>query len=186
MLGIPLGLLIRIGAAIALAIAAAWLWHAFTGHYKDIGRAEVQAKWDADKAARNKAIADQALAWDAQRLKTEKAENERDAARTALFAALQPLPPDVARQHVPAAFVGVLRDNAHAANAAGTAAQPDKAAAPTATGADPASAGESDLGLIAEWFREVALIHAECRDRVSAWISFYRGLQSAQPKGATP
>ena len=25
-------------------------WHAFTGHYKDIGRTEIQIKWDKEKS----------------------------------------------------------------------------------------------------------------------------------------
>lgn len=181
MFGLPLGLLIRIGAAIALAIAAAWLWHMFTGHYKDIGRAEVRAQWDTDKAVRNKAIADQTLLWNAQREKTETAQHERDEARAKLFAQVPTLPAAVASQRVPAAFVGVLRDNASAANLAGATGEPHAAAAAPAATAD---AEESDLGLLAGWFADVARIHAECRDRVAAWATFYRGLMAAQPEQA--
>ncbi len=183
MFGLPLGLILRIGAAIALAVAAAWLWHAFTGHYKDIGRAEVQAKWDADKAVRNKAIADQTLLWDAQRKKTEDAEHDRDEARAKLFAQVPTLPPAVARERVPAAFVGVLRDNARAANAAGATGEPHETAPTAPATADPA---ESDLGLLAGWFADVARIHAECRDRVAQLVTFYSGLRAAQPKEISP
>lgn len=42
-----------IGVAIILALIGAW-W-AVSNHYTEVGKAEVQAKWDKDKAARAKA-----------------------------------------------------------------------------------------------------------------------------------
>ncbi len=34
-------------ALLAVLLSLWWAWHSFTGHYVDIGRAEIQAKWDA-------------------------------------------------------------------------------------------------------------------------------------------
>jgi len=48
---IPPLLMIRALAALAALSALAFAWHALKGHYRDEGRAEVQAFWDADKRA---------------------------------------------------------------------------------------------------------------------------------------
>ena len=180
MFGLPIGLLIRIGLVIAAAAAAAYLWHEFTGHYEDIGRKEVQAKWDADKVRRIALTTAQTNLWDQQRQKTEATERERDQARGEAFAAVKEnhrLTAEVAATRVPGTFVGVLRAASDQANAAGGSGKPDPAAAPAAAGAD-----DSTLGLLADWYAQVAEIHAECRDRVAAWQAFYDGLRAVQPK----
>lgn len=180
MFGIPVGLLIRIGIALAIAAACWYAFHLFTSHYEAIGAARVQLAWDQDKARRIEQVTAQTLAWDAQRQKTEVAINERDKARqeaaTAIRKQSAALPQVVRDQSVPAAFVGVLRSGRDQANAAGAAAEPDKAATASTAGAD------SSLGLIADWIAEVTDILAECRDRVAGWSSFYAGLRAAQPK----
>lgn len=180
----PIALVLLVAA---LAVAAIVAKHSYDEGMRNEGRAEVRAEWAKETAVKNKAIADQATAWDIQRQKTETAENERDAARQKLFAAIAPLPAAVAGQRVPGAFVVHLDAGRRAAAASGTPAEPDQATHPASAGPDVANAGaESDLGLIASWVDQVLQIHAECRDRVAAWLSFYRGLQAAQPKGATP
>lgn len=169
-------------AAVALVAAIAIAKHSYDEGKRDEGRADIQAKWDADSARRMAQVTAQTLAWDAQRQKTDTAVAERDKARqeaaNAISQRVANLPQVVRDQRVPAAFVGVLRDSANAANLAGTPGEPDKAPAATAASAD----AESDLGLVAGWISDVARIHAECRDRVALWIDFYAGLRAAQPK----
>jgi hypothetical protein len=55
MFGIPVLLLARIGTAIAIVAALAFLGHQVTDHWRDQGRVEIQAKWDSDTATRHKA-----------------------------------------------------------------------------------------------------------------------------------
>lgn len=45
----------QIGIAAAIILILTGLWWSLSSHYTDVGRAEVQAKWDKDKAARAKA-----------------------------------------------------------------------------------------------------------------------------------
>lgn len=105
----------------------------------------------------------------------ESARERERAQRTAeVRAQVRALPAADAGVRVPAAVVRVLDAAASGANAAGTAGRAPEATAPAATGAD------STGGLVAEWFADVAAIHAECRDRVAAWESFYSGLRAAQ------
>ena len=47
-----IGLAIRAIAIIAALAAIAYAWHRFVEHYREQGRAEVRAEWDADKARR--------------------------------------------------------------------------------------------------------------------------------------
>ena len=54
MFGLPLGLLVRIGITIALAVAVAYATHMVLEHFRQEGRNEIQAKWDADKIERIK------------------------------------------------------------------------------------------------------------------------------------
>lgn len=166
--------LIKIGivvAAIAAVLGGLWV---VKEHYVEQGRNEVRAEWEAEKVAQKAARAAQEALWQAQKAQVEQTTRERDRERRERFAALQEqdrLAGEVASLRVPAAAVGVLQHSVDAANAAGTAAQPDGAAATTAASAD------ADLGNIADWFREVARIHAECRDRVLAWNLFYSKLR---------
>lgn len=154
----------------ALFAAVALAKSSYDERRRDEGREEVRAEMAAAQAA-------QEAAWQEQKRKTEVATNERNAARRAAFKAAaerDKLAQEIADTRVPAGFVGSLRRSADEANAAGPAGQPDGPAA------EPSSGADSTLGLIAGWVREVAEIHAECRDRVAAWAAFYRGLQEGQ------
>lgn len=181
---LPVGLLVRIVAAIAAVVALAFIYHEIAEHFRDQGRAEIRAQWEADKAERVRRTTEITNLWDAQRRKTEEAIDERNKAREELASATRQrvasLPPDVAGTRVPGVFVGVLRAAGNQANAAGTSGQPDAAAAAGAAGADAAEL-DSTLGLVAGWVAEVTEILAECRDQVDAWARFYRGLRAAQP-----
>lgn len=189
----PWMLVAKLVAIAAAAAALIYAWHAFTDHYREQGRAEVRIVLEAERADR-KAERERRIAmttaitneWDRKRQEAERAATERDQARAersqAIKLAARDLPKAVADARVAPAFVGVLRASRDFANAAGPAAQPDETAPAAAAGPD----AESTLGLVAEWVAEVAEIHAECRDRVSAWESFYASLRAAQPKGSDP
>ena len=46
----PYMLLIKIAGAALFVLAMAYAWHQFTGHYVDIGKAQIQALWNKQKA----------------------------------------------------------------------------------------------------------------------------------------
>jgi len=146
----------------------------------DLGRAEVQAKWDTDKAERIARTAAMTMLWDAKRQEAEKASDERDKARAdrmgLVASARDRIPVAVASRPVPAVAVDVLNAGAGATNAAGTASESTKTVAASAASAD------STIGLLVGWGVVVLDILGECRDRVSEWERFYSSLRSAQPK----
>ena len=52
----PYKLLIKGIALVLMVIALYAAWHAFTGHYKDIGRTEIQVKFDQYKSDEDKLL----------------------------------------------------------------------------------------------------------------------------------
>ena len=188
MFGLPIGLLIKVGLALALAAAIAYGVHRIAEHYRDQGRTEIQVLWDADKAERIRLTTAMTLEWDKQRQRTEKAEAQHELERRKVQDGLADrarlVAAGVNSVRVAAAVASLLDDAARSATdaAAGTA-KPD-----AATAAAPAAAADTgtDLGTLTIWVTQVLAIHAECRDRVSAWIAFYDGLRAVQPTGATP
>lgn len=64
-------LILQAVAALVVVVAMWFGWRAVKNHYIEVGKAEVQAKWDADKAARKKAE-DAAIAKRAQDNALEK------------------------------------------------------------------------------------------------------------------
>lgn len=178
MFGLPIGLIIRGVLVLAIASACWYAWHRFTEHYVDKGRAEVQVKWDKDKAERIAATTAMTMLWDGKRQEAEKASAERDQLRNErnepVASAARSLPVAVAGFHFPGAAVGVLNAGANSANAAGTPGKPQEAAAASTASAD------STVGRITSWTVVVLDILSECRDRVAEWESFYNGLRAAQ------
>ena len=184
MFGLPVGLLIRIGAALALAAACWYAWHEFTGHYEHIGEARVQAKWDADKARAAKATADVEAERDAIKQQAEKAIQERDHERELRQADAQArarsLPAAVAGARFPGIAVRVLNDAiGDPAAPAGAARNPPPAAAAAAENPD------STAGQLTEWGVTVIQLYETCRARVTDWRDFYAALLAAQPKEQT-
>lgn len=176
----PASLAIR-GLLLAGLCLALWgAWHEFTGHYIDIGRAEVQAKCDADKAAREKALTDMTLLWDQKRQEAQTKQEELDHARQIAAQAAQKraqaLPPAVAAIRVPAVAVRVPNDALGGAAAiAGPAAEP-------ATDSGP-SAADSNVGLVVGWIVDTVIpLYDACRDEVTGWQAFYSSLRATQPE----
>ncbi len=175
----PYLLLIKIGIVLALAVAAAWFWHLATKHYEDIGRAEVQLKWDQDTARRIKQTSDMALLWNDKRIAADKLQEERDserAKRTEMAAsAARNLPAAVSGVVVPRAAVGVLNNAiGDTAPTAGPAGEPAKESAATAESAD------STVGLLTQWGVQCIAAYEEARGMVTGWQAFYSSLRAAQ------
>lgn len=137
-------------------------------------RAEV-VMLKAEKAAAQERATAIALLWSGQVDKTASAESQLETLRHAraetVRAAAAALPAADRGRVVPAAVVRVLDSAAGAANSAGTTTGAEKAA--------PTSA-DTSLGVLTDWAVVVTEIHAECRDRVAQWETFYAGLRAAQ------
>lgn len=182
----------RVIAAGIAALAALSLFaygaHKYNEHERAEGRAEVQAKFDAFKAEKEKErlaavqrATDITNLWNATRERGDKLERERDAERNQRLAAAtvaaKTLPPGVAAVVVPAPAVRVLNDaidagnTSHVAEPAGSVA---KDAAPVAEGA------ASTVGLLTQWGVQCADLYDEARGMVEGWQRFYAGLQAAQ------
>ncbi len=174
------GLLLKVGAVLALAGLAWWAWeHYVVGHYEAIGAARVQAKWDADSARRIKATTDITLLWNDKRIAADKLQEERDserAKRTEMAAsAARNLPAAVSSVVVPRAAVGVLNNAiGDTAPTAGPAGQPAKEPAATAESAD------STVGLLTQWGVQCIAAYEEARGMVTGWQAFYSSLRAAQ------
>jgi len=172
-----------IAKAVALAAAAAlllWGWHLFTEHYRDEGRAEIQAKWDADKAERLASMQEMQAKWALEKENTAEAIRERNNARAKATAlareAAKTIPEDVASQPVPSVAVGVLND------AIGNSAEASGPPGGTYKGVTaPPARADSTIGLLVDWGITAIDMYETCRARVVEWQQFYSGLQKAQP-----
>lgn len=174
---------IKLIALAGLALVLVSMKHHYDESRRDEGRAEVQAKWDADKAARLKAYADMTTKWVIASGDAEKAIKERDDARAQLFqkqkAKAAALPEHIAALPVPYQSVVVLNDAIRdSAAPTGAAAESGQAAPSTPPGAD------STVGLLTQWGVDMIAWADECRARVQSWSSFYSDLRSKQ-KGMT-
>lgn len=180
MFGIPIGLLIRIGLVLALMAALAYAYHLVAEHFRIEGRAEIQTKWDADKAERIKRTTDMTNLWDSKRQEADKAGQERDHERAQRLADAQQraktLPPAVAGAAFPGAAVQLLNEPT-----GGHPAQITRPAGPAEATA-PAAAGDSTVGAVTEWGVTVKGMYQACLDRVAEHVAFYQSLRDAQPK----
>lgn len=176
------GLLLKVLAVIALAVAVMLAWHRYVAlPYERKGAAPVEAAWDLDKAARAKATADIESERDAAKDKAEKATQERDHAnelrQAEAKARAKALPPSVASNHFPGVAVRVLND------AIGDSSAPTgRATKPDATTAGPAD--DSNVGAVTEWGVAVIALYETCRAKVTGWREFYADLLAAQPEQA--
>lgn len=130
---------------IALAVAVLVLWGVVTvakrtydEGKREEGRAEIQIRWDEDKARRIKATTDQVLLWDKERQKHEKAIRERDEQHELRIkearALVAKLPLSVARTAVPASVVELLNRAASNTGPVATSTRStSKAVRPTTT-----------------------------------------------------
>ena len=176
---------------IAIALALGAMKRSYDDGKREEGakpvRAELVALQKQVTAAQERASA-LALQWDQQRQVAEAAGKERDDERAKRMAEskvrLAALPPAVAAVVVPAAALSVL-DNAIDAGSAAPAPGPAgeaPAAAPAV--AETAAQPDGTVGLLIEWGALAVAKYDECRDLLTGWQTFYRGLQTAQ--GASP
>jgi hypothetical protein len=169
--------------AIGLCIAAWGAWHQFTGHYINEGRAEVQAKWDADKAARLKAFADMTTKWVVAAQDAEKAQetlaDERHKAEVIAQQRAHSLPPAVAAIRIPAVAVSVPNDALGGSPPAGPSPKPQADTAP--------SPADSNVGLVIGWTTDTVIpLYNACLDEVKGWQAFYQSLRDRQGKQEKP
>ena len=189
-----MSLLVRL--AIYLGIAAlvygtvAYQKHKYDEGRRAEGRAEVQAKWDADKAKRLRAYAQLmtdyvAAQQDAAQLQKEK-DDARNIRENAARQRAEALPRSVRDMRIPL-VAGVLNDvpsngaSGPPSTAAGRASVDAPARAP-----DP-SASDTSVGLWADWsvtMRDV--LYAHCVDTLTGLQRYYENLRSKQPQGETP
>lgn len=178
----PLGRLV-LGAlgVLALGLILLGLKHSYDEDRRAEGRAEVQAKWDADKAARLRAYTAMTTQWVtaqldadrlAQQLATERQGRIDDAKKRA-----HNLPPADAALRFPASARSVLND------AVGTA-EPAETPRPTSSSASGAAtaAEDSRVDLVTQWAVDVIGFYNACRDQVIGWQKFYAALRAAQPE----
>ncbi len=171
MFGLPIGLLIRVGAALALAAALAWGYHLMAEHFREQGRAELRpeiATLQASIAATQARATSLALLWAAQVDKTEDKARKTEVDRAQTFATLLAEAKRVAGPRLSATDVELLNRARRSANGetTGPTPVPDEAAA-----ANTRSTNEFIVALYA-WI-------GECKDRVDEWHIFYFGLQQA-------
>jgi hypothetical protein len=148
------------------------------------GRAEVQTKWDADKAERLRAYAKLMSDYvgaqqDAERLQKEK-DDARKVRENAARQRADAIPRAVRDMRIPL-VAGVLND-VHSDAGGGTAAPATGGSAVGAAAgpADPrAAGGDTSVGLWADWsvtMRDV--LYAQCVDTLTGLQNFYNNLRS--------
>lgn len=172
MFGIPVWLIARAAAALAVALLVAWLYHMMAEHFREQGRAELRPEVAALRASieeTQRRASALALLWSAQVDKTEAAAHQSEVNRAQTFADLQN---DARRAagagaaHFSGVAVGLLERARSAASSETTG--------PSAKSAEaPAPAPDATAWGIAmyEWA-------AVCTARVHEWEQFYAGLQA--------
>ena len=171
-------------AALAIALALAAMKRSYDDGKRAEGAKPVQAAFDAYVETARKRTTEITLAWDAKRIEAEQAGKVADEERAKLFAEskmrAQALPPAVAAVVVPAAALGVLDAAIDAGSAAPTPGPAGAPPAATPAAAETAAQPDGTVGLLIEWGAMAVAKYDECRDLVTGWQAFYRGLQAAQ------
>jgi hypothetical protein len=162
------GILIRIGAALALAAALAWGWHLFTGHYRDQGRAEIQAEWDKDRAMRIARTSEIVVTLSGKLMEAKDEASKLQRGHEAIFAVLDEAVraiPAGSTVSLPAASARVLNDAADAAIAATTA--PDGGGKSAAVALPQATATYSEQEF-AEYLKDAPRAYTSAFDKWAA------------------
>ncbi len=183
MFGLPIGLLIRVGAALALAAALAWGYHLMAEHFREQGRAELRpeiATLQASIAATQARATSLALLWAAQVDKTEDKARKTEVDRAQTFATLLAEAKRVAGPRLSATDVELLNRARRSANGetTGPTPVPDEAAA-TGQYAVSVAAAAANTRSTNEFIVALYAWIGECKDRVDEWHIFYFGLQQA-------
>lgn len=170
MWGIPLGLLLRLAAVAALAIALLVAKHKYDSYQQDLGAARVQAAWDADKARRMAQVAEINQERVDAVARADSLARAQQEARSQSFA-------DV-RRSLPAgpadaALARRLLDDAVRAANGQAPASPGEPAGDTAAAAELTC----DFGPWVRWGEQVAELYAQAREQVVGWQAFYADLR---------
>lgn len=167
--------LILLGVVVALF----GLKNSYDEGRRDEGRAEIQALWDVDKAARIKAFAEMTTQWitaktDLERLAKER-EDERNIRLNKAQERARRLPAAVANVRIPGSAIRVLND-----------AVGDSATAPPAAGevphaaAGPAQDPDATVAALVDWGLKCIAAYDQARQYVTDVVGFYEALRAAQ------
>lgn len=180
MFGIPIGLILR-GLAVFAAMATLWYaWHHFTGHYEDIGRKEVQIKFDAYKVEQQKRVTDLALLWSAKVDEMDKLTKQRQEATNVAFSGIEGRAGRVSSGpgiRVGGDVVGVWNESSRAANAASVTREREAA---TSTVPAATTAQVYDERDIAQFFVESAKAYADAYGQWLSCVQTYQTLYNSQ------
>ena len=178
----PLGhFVLGVASMVAVALMLLGFKHSYDERRRDEGRAEIQAKWDADKAARLRAYTAMTTQWvtaqlDAESLAKQLASERQGRIEDAKKRAHN-LPPADAALRFPASARSVLNDAVGPVEPAET----PRPAGGAASGAA-AAAEDSSVELVTQWAVDVVGFYNACRDEVIGWQKFYAALRAAQPE----
>lgn len=170
---------LKLAALGALVLVLLGLKHAYDEGKRDEGRAEVQAKWDADKAARIRAFSDMTSKWATEQQRADALQKEKDDARNIAAnrarARAAAIPAGDASVRIPASAIRVLNDAV-----ADSTISPGAAGKP-AEGATAATA-DSDVAALVQWGLTCVDLYSQARDTVIGWVAYYSRLRAAQPE----
>jgi hypothetical protein len=157
------------GVAILAVLGTLWgVKHHYDEHQRDIGRAEIQAQWDADKAARIKRTTELTLLLSGKLQAAMDDATQREGKAHAQFVPLETRAAGVAAGHgvaLPADVAGVLDSASRAANSAHDRAAGEARTDPVPTVPETQVYDEREL---AEWGVKAA---AAYNDAYGLWAS---------------
>lgn len=180
-----IGLAIRAIAILAALAALAYAWHRFTEHYREQGRIEVRAEWDADKAARQE-FNSKIIVGLSNDLMKEKDDHAKAVAHLDhFFAVLENASAAVHRGGgiaIPDDVVGVLRAGTDQANgdkgatpAAGAGGTAEAAAIPAAQVYDEVEVAQWGIGVDKAYAKTVELLRACYHREMRYWTAITTG-----------
>lgn len=171
---------VKLGAILTAVLFVMGYKHQYDERRRGEGRAEIQAKWEVDKAARIRAFSDKQREYVEASLEAEQLKKDRDAelfkrqqdAKRRLAA----IPKDVADTRIPV-VAGVLNGTDHSAGTAPAAGQPERD--PTGSPAN----SDTTVGLWAQWSETMKGLYESCRSEVIGLVTHYNNLRekSKQP-----
>lgn len=174
------GLIFR-GLAVLAVMATVWFaWHRFTGHYEDIGRHEIQVKFDAYKVEQQKRVTDLALMWSAKVDEVDKANKQRQEATNVAFSGIEGRAGRIASSggvRIGGDLVSLWHDASSAANPAAPSGKRE-----TATDPVPATSATSvyDERDVAQFFVDSAKAYADAYGQWLACVQTYEVLYQTQ------
>lgn len=162
LLGFPYNILAMIAVAVALVAGCYFGWgHFVADPYREDGRQEVRAEWEAAKAAQK--VREERAAKEADNFQ-RRADAKREADfKRQLAGRTAELLARLSDQSISGDVVGELRNTVRTAN--------NESPGKSEKGA-PTVAGSTDGRALTEWFATVGQQYRECRETVIAWIKW--------------